>query len=126
MKLYVQLMYILIFSMLGECLSTAFSLPVPGSIIGLVLLFLALQFNIIRLRHIYDVGQFLLSNMTILFLPAAVGVMDKFDVIAPNLVGIVVITLGAIVLNIATIGLVVQVIKRRYEGDYVDGRTSRE
>lgn len=64
--------------------------------------------------------------MTILFLPAAVGVMDKFDVIAPNLVGIVVITLGAIVLNIATIGLVVQVIKRRYEGDYVDGRTSRE
>ena len=126
MKLYVQLMYILIFSMLGECLSTAFSLPVPGSIIGLVLLFLALQFKIIRLCHIYDVGQFLLSNMTILFLPAAVGVMDKFDVIAPNLVGIVVITLGAIVLNIATIGLVVQVIKRRYEGDYVDGRTSRE
>ena len=126
MKLYVQLMYILIFSMLGECLSTAFSLPVPGSIIGLVLLFLALQFKIIRLRHIYYVGQFLLSNMTILFLPAAVGVMDKFDVIAPNLVGIVVITLGAIVLNIATIGLVVQVIKRRYEGDYVDGRTSRE
>ena len=126
MKLYVQLMYILIFSMLGECLSTAFSLPVPGSIIGLVLLFLALQFKIIRLRHIYDVGQFLLSNMTILFLPAAVGVMDKFDVIAPNLDGIVVITLGAIVLNIATIGLVVQVIKRRYEGDYVDGRTSRE
>ena len=28
-------MYILIFSMLGECLSTAFSLPVPGSIIDL-------------------------------------------------------------------------------------------
>ncbi|WP_164682843.1 CidA/LrgA family protein [Streptococcus hyointestinalis] len=126
MKLYVQLMYILIFSLLGECLSTSFSLPVPGSIIGLVLLFLSLQFKIIRLRHIYDVGQFLLSNMTILFFPAAVGVMDKFDVIAPNLVGIVVITLGAIVLNIATLGLVVPVIKRRYEGDYVDGRTSRE
>ncbi|MBC9701770.1 MAG: CidA/LrgA family protein, partial [Leuconostoc sp.] len=51
MKLYVQFMIILIFSLIGEAISTLFHLPVPGSIIGLVLLFLALEFKIIRLRH---------------------------------------------------------------------------
>ena len=79
MKLYVQFMIILIFSLIGEAISTLFHLPVPGSIIGLVLLFLALEFKIIRLRHIDTVGNFLLGNMTILFLPAAVGIMEKFN-----------------------------------------------
>ena len=35
------------------------------------------------------VGNFLLANMTILFLPPAVGIMEKFDVIAPYLLPIV-------------------------------------
>lgn len=45
MKLYVQFMIILIFSLIGEAISTLLHLPVPGSIIGLVLLFLALEFK---------------------------------------------------------------------------------
>lgn len=118
MKLYVQLMIILWFSLLGETLSNLLHLPVPGSIIGLFCLFLALQFKWLRLRHVNDVGHFLLGNMTILFLPAAVGIMDKFHVIAPYLVPIGLIILGAIVINIAVIGLVVQWIKSRFEGDY--------
>ncbi len=67
MKLYVQFMIILVFSFLGEAISTIFHLPIPGSIIGLILLFLALEFKLIRLRHIHTVGNFLLANMTILF-----------------------------------------------------------
>ncbi len=126
MKIYVQLMIILVFSVLGETLSTLLHLPVPGSIIGLVLLFLALQFKVIRLRHINQVGQFLLANMTILFLPAAVGIMDRFDVVAPNLLGIILIVAGAFVLNILTIGWVVQWVKRRFEGDYKAGGNEHE
>ena len=119
MKLYVQFMIILIFSLIGEAISTLFHLPVPGSIIGLVLLFLALEFKIIRLRHIDTVGNFLLSNMTILFLPAAVGIKDY-------LLPITIIILGAILLNVAVIGLVVQFVKTRYEGDYVEKGASND
>ena len=99
-------------------------LPVPGSIIGLVLLFLALQFKLLRLRHISMVGNFLLANMTILFLPPAVGIMDKFHVIAPYLLPIILIVLGAIVLNVCVIAVVVQLIKTRFEGDYEEGDAS--
>ena len=83
MKLYVQLMIIFSISIIGEGISSVFHLPIPGSIIGLILLFLALQFKLLRLRHVSMVGNFLLANMTILFLPPAVGIMDKFHVIAP-------------------------------------------
>ena len=79
MKLYVQLMIIFMISLVGEGISSVFHLPVPGSIIGLVLLFLALQFKLLRLRHISMVGNFLLANMTILFLFPAVGIIDIED-----------------------------------------------
>ena len=124
MKLYVQLMIIFMISLVGEGISSVFHLPVPGSIIGLVLLFLALQFKLLRLRHISMVGNFLLANMTILFLPPAVGIMDKFQVIAPYLLPIILIVLGAIVLDVCVIAVVVQLIKTRFEGDYEEGDTS--
>ena len=124
MKLYVQLMIIFMISLVGEGISSIFHLPVPGSIIGLVLLFLALQFKLLRLRHISMVGNFLLANMTILFLPPAVGIMDKFQVIAPYLLPIILIVLGAIVLNVCVIAVVVQLIKTRFEGDYEEGDAS--
>lgn len=124
MKLYVQLMIIFMISLVGEGISSVFHLPFPGSIIGLVLLFLALQFKLLRLRHISMVGNFLLANMTILFLPPAVGIMDKFQVIAPYLLPIILIVLGAIVLNVCVIAVVVQLIKTRFEGDYEEGDAS--
>ena len=124
MKLYVQLMIIFMISLVGEGISSVFHLPVPGSIIGLVLLFLALQFKLLRLRHISMVGNFLLANMTILFLPPAVGIMDKFQVIAPYLLPIILIVLGGIVLNVCVIAVVVQLIKTRFEGDYEEGDAS--
>ena len=124
MKLYVQLMIIFMISLVGEGISSVFHLPVPGSIIGLVLLFLALQFKLLRLRHISMVGNFLLANMTILFLPPAVGIMDKFQVIAPYLLPIILIVLGAIVLNVCVIAVVVQLIKTRFGGDYEEGDAS--
>ena len=124
MKLYVQLMIIFMISLVGEGISSVFQLPVPCSIIGLVLLFLALQFKLLRLRHISMVGNFLLANMTILFLPPAVGIMDKFQVIAPYLLPIILIVLGAIVLNVCVIAVVVQLLKTRFEGDYEEGDAS--
>ena len=121
MKLYVQLTLIFTISLIGEIISDGLHLPIPGSMIGLLILFLLLQFKLLRMRHVNMVGNFLLANMTILFLPPAVGIMDKFHVIAPYLLPIILIILGAIVLNVIVIALVVQFIKQHFEGDYEEG-----
>ena len=121
MKLYVQLTIIFTISLIGEIISDGLHLPIPGSMIGLLILFLLLQFKLLRMRHVNMVGNFLLANMTILFLPPAVGIMDKFHVIAPYLLPIILIILGAIVLNVVVIALVVQFIKQHFEGDYEEG-----
>ena len=48
MKLYVQLMILFVISLIGEGISSFFHLPIPGSIIGLIILFLALQLGLWR------------------------------------------------------------------------------
>ena len=111
MKLYVQLTIIFTISLIGEIISDGLHLPIPGSMIGLLILFLLLQFKLLRMRHVNMVGNFLLANMTILFLPPAVGIMDKFHVIAPYLFPIILILVGALVINVALIAIVVSFIK---------------
>jgi holin-like protein len=118
MKIYTQLMWFLLFSVIGEAASTLLNLPVPGSIIGMLLLFAALKTNLIKLGQIDLVGKFLLANMTILFLPAGVGIMAHWDAISKYWWQIIVIIMVALVVNIAVIGFVASFIKRKWEGDY--------
>lgn len=74
-------MVILITYFLGELLQVLFNLPIPGAVIGLILLFIALNMGIIKVEMIEDVCEFLLSNMSFLFIPAGVGLMTSFGML---------------------------------------------
>lgn len=59
-------------------------LPIPASVIGLVLLFLCLLTGILKIGHIQEKSDFLLSNMAFFFVPAGVGMMNYFDILRKN------------------------------------------
>ncbi len=81
-----QLFWLLIFSYIGEILSLVISpfVAIPGSVIGMVVLFLALHFNILPIEKVDDVGTWLTDNMAFLFVPAGVGLMTQFEVLGGN------------------------------------------
>ena len=66
-------------------------LPVPASVYGLVLLLLALNFRLIRLEDVKEVGVFLTGIFPLLFVPAAAGVMELWaamgEMLLPILIG---------------------------------------
>ncbi len=119
MKIYLQLLLILGFSYLGNLISSGFNLPFPGSIIGMILLFLALQFKLLKIKDIDTVGSFLINNMTILFLPAGVGIMAKWGLISHFWLQILLIVVCALIVNIFVLGHLVQWLKIKFEGDYI-------
>lgn len=81
-----QLFWLLLFSYIGEILSLVISpfVAIPGSVIGMVVLFLALHFNILPIEKVDDVGTWLTDNMAFLFIPAGVGLMTQFEVLGGN------------------------------------------
>ncbi|WP_175639938.1 CidA/LrgA family protein [Metabacillus schmidteae] len=74
-----QMVLLYIFFLIGEWLQMISKLPVPGSIIGMVMLFLALTFKVIKREWLSLGSTFLLKNLPILFVPATVGIIDYLD-----------------------------------------------
>lgn len=120
MKIYFQLLIIFGFSFVGDTLSNSLHLPVPGSILGMIFLFLALQFKVLKFTDVDEVGSFLINNMTILFLPAGVGIMAKWSLISDFWWQIALIVLLALIVNVFVLGHLVQFIKVKYEGNYLE------
>ena len=61
---------------LGELLAAGLPLPVPASVYGLALMAAALRLGLLRLEQVKEAGDFLVSILPLLCVPAAVGVMD--------------------------------------------------
>lgn len=78
MKIFNQLLLILIINFIGEALSHFLQIPVPGSIIGMVLLLILLIVGIVKPEHIKETADFLLNNMGFFFIPAGVGILVAY------------------------------------------------
>lgn len=113
MKYVKQMLIILMFSFMGELLHLFISLPIPGSIYGMVLLFLALLFGIIKLDGVKETAKFLVEIMPVMFIPAGVGLMVSWDVLRPMLIPVAIITVITNITVMAVTGRVAQGIIRK-------------
>lgn len=86
MKYLKQFFIILLFSLAGELLHFFIPLPIPSSIYGIFLLFTCLQCGWIALSQIEQAGRFLIEIMPVLFVPAAVELLETWGVVAPKAV----------------------------------------
>jgi holin-like protein len=66
--------WLLVFQTAGELLSRGLSLPLPGPVLGLVLLLAGLRFAVVR-EPVGECANFLLAHLSLLFVPVGVGVM---------------------------------------------------
>jgi holin-like protein len=66
---------LLVFQLLGEALSFGLRLPVPGPVIGLALLLLAVWLRPGLMDALRPTALGLLQHLSLLFVPAGVGVM---------------------------------------------------
>lgn len=82
-------------------------LPVPASVYGLVLL-LALNFRLIRLEDVKEVGVFLTGIFPLLFVPAAAGVMELWAEMGAMLLPIIIAIIPVTVLVMVTAGKTTQ------------------
>jgi len=86
------LVLLLLFQFIGEGLSTLLNLPIPGNVIGMALLLLALACGWVKLDWLQEAAELLLTYMALFFVPAGVGVMLYFDLIGREWLPIVAAT----------------------------------
>ena len=108
MKFMKQIALIVLFSFLGEVCRAVIPLPVPASIYGMVLMFAALSLKIVKLEQVSEAGHFLTSILPVLFVAPAVGIVEHWALIRPNLLPIALLILATSVLTFGISGRVTQ------------------
>ncbi|MGL4687051.1 MAG: CidA/LrgA family protein, partial [Fusobacteriaceae bacterium] len=80
---------ILAISYLGTVLTYIFKIPFPSIILSMLILFIFLQKKILKLRTIEKTADFLLVNMTLLFIPATVKLIKYIDLLKVDFLKII-------------------------------------
>ena len=113
MKIIKQLCIIFALCMAGEIISYVLPFSFPGSIIGLLILLMLFVLKIMPKNAIDETGDFLLGNMAIFFIPASISLMTVMDMIAENILAIIIIccisTIATFLATAYTVKLVVHI-----------------
>ena len=118
MKLLKEIALVLIIAMTGDSLARAFDIPIPGSVIGMLLLLIALSAGMIKIQSLEQISAFLLSNLAFFFIPAGVGLMNVMGTVQADLVKILAVVILSTILVLVTTGWTVQFLKgvvKKYE-----------
>lgn len=108
MKYLRQFGLIMTATFIAELIHRLIPAPIPASIYGLFLLFLCLQFGLIKLSQIEETGKFLLDIMTLMFVPAAVGLIDSWVALRDLLVPALLLIFAGTALTMGATGGVAQ------------------
>ena len=73
--------WLLALQSIGELLARGLKLPFPGPVMGMVLLVAALQWPVVR-EPVRVCAEFLLSHLSLLFVPVGVGVMTHMALVS--------------------------------------------
>lgn len=127
MKYIKQFGIILLLAFIGEILHLFLPLPIPASIYGIVILYLCLECRVIPVSAIKETSSFLIEIMPVMFIPAAVGLMESWQLIQSAWISYALITIISTFVVMAVSGKMVQLVmkltkNKELEGNYNDER----
>jgi len=103
---------LLVYQLIGEVLVQLLRLPVPGPVIGMLLLFVTLILRGEAPVSLRDTANGLLGHLSLLFVPAGVGVMLHFHRLASEWLPIIVALVASTVITIGVTALVMRALQR--------------
>jgi len=104
---------LLVYQLIGEVIVQATGLPVPGPVVGMLLLFLTLLARGSAPERLRATSQTLLSHLSLLFVPAGVGVMLHFRRLEAEWLPILVALVASTVITIGVTALVMRALQTR-------------
>lgn len=96
----------------GEGLAHLLGLPIPGPVVGLVLLLVALQFSALRVP-VGAIAELLLAHLSLLFVPVGVGVIVHLDLVSRYGLQLLLAIVASTWIGMAVTALVLRALLRR-------------
>lgn len=88
----------------GNALADLLPMVIPGSVVGMLILFILLTLQIVPVHWVKPGCNLLISHMALLFVPIGVGVMQYFDVISQQFSPIIVSCVISTAITLLVVG----------------------
>ena len=108
MKILGQLGIIIGIYLLGEFLCNILHLPIPGSILGMLLLLAALSLKLIHVEQLKQTVDFFLEHITFFLIPSGVSIMVTYQVVLDKLIPFFIVNIVATLLVLIATGYTIQ------------------
>jgi len=103
---------LLVYQLIGEVLVQLLGLPVPGPVVGMLLLFVTLLLRGTAPEWLRTTSNALLGHLSLLFVPAGVGVMQHFQRLGAEWLPITVALVASTIITIGVTALVMRALQR--------------
>lgn len=117
-----QLVFLWLLNELGYFLVETFHLPIPGNVLGMVLLFLLLLTGVVKLNWVEAASSILIKHLAFFFIPIAVGLMTFGALFLTSGLSFLIVVIGSIVAGMYVTGIVSQGLVKKKRGEE-DGRS---
>lgn len=111
-----QIGILILYYLLGVAIVEATGIIIPGSIIGLLLLWLSLYFNLIKIQHVQKGANFMLAFLTLFFIPSTVAIIDYPELLTKAGAVLMIAVILSTLFTIIVTGKVSQYIEKREMG----------
>ena len=105
---------LLLFTVMGNIISESLNLPVPGAVSGLILLMAFLQIRGETSEALEKVSQFCIRYLSVLFIPASVGIFFMTDLLAAQWLPISIALFIATPVSLLLTALFMQFLLKRF------------
>jgi Putative effector of murein hydrolase LrgA len=113
MRYAIQFAIILAICFMGDLIHNYFNLPIPGNVLGMVMLLILLLTGVIKLTMIEDVSNFMLKHLSFFFIPAAVGLITCFTILEGKWTALMFISVVSTFIIAIVTGMTVQILMKR-------------
>ena len=113
--MFKQFLIILVINFAGVIIQNIFNLPPPGTILGMLILFVLLWTKVLKVESIEKVCDFLILNMIIFFLPPAVELLEYMALLKTGFFKIIILLIVTTVITMIVTGKTVDFCIKRMQ-----------
>lgn len=118
MKLFKQIAIVSFLWLVGDFFHKFLYVPMPGAVLGMILLFILLSLKVIKEEQVKELSDFLLDNLAFFFIPASVGFIRTLHILKDTWWQILIlVTIGTIV-TMGVTSFTVQLFSKKKEQPY--------
>jgi holin-like protein len=112
LRLAAQFLLLIAVSQRADMAVAAMHLPVPSNAVGMLALFLLLQYRVLHLEQVNAGAVLLVRHLAFFFIPIAVGLMAYRELLATTGLAMLLVIAASALVGMLAAGLVVQLVKR--------------